>query len=115
MGKLSRFLAGMLAIVFVVAMCSAGTAAMPAMHTSPMAPCHGPEHQGPSPANSQYQCCVGAHQWAMPGVTYSVHPLVVHVSSAEFVMLAAATEMQALAVQSVRFASSPPFVLSLRI
>src|SRR5258708_25210173 len=65
--------------------------ALPVPPPAHSAGCH--EHSGtvPAPSPASYRCCVAGHHAAIPGVTFTPRPLVVHAAHAGSEFLTSAT------------------------
>jgi hypothetical protein len=115
----SRPITVVLLVAFFAAISSSHGLAFPEMQTPHPAGCHSPAPSVPfpvpSPAPSNYACCVMGHHWAIPGAAFSVDPPAA-------LMVGSIEDSSALNVafsarpRAVVFASaSPPLATPLRI
>jgi len=113
MYRTSRPLALLLVVALLAALPSVQAMAIPA--AGHPARCHEPAPADPSPAPSNYQCCVSGHHWAIPAGSFSPDPMIawmfvpaVHGDLPEFI------SRQSSAQPVIPF-SSPPDAAPLRI
>lgn len=115
MHRTSRLVALLLAVALPAALPSAQAMAVPAAGSGHPAGCHDPAPTIPSPAPSNYQCCVSGHHWAMPNGSFSPDPTMTYV-----VVAAVQGDLPELVshlpvVQPVIPCNSPPGAAPLRI
>jgi len=72
-------LAGVLVAVFATAMLPVAGWANSAGHVEHAAACHSDMPSTPAPAKPSHRCCATGHNWADPGSTVILHPVVAQV------------------------------------
>src|SRR5438270_13058567 len=71
MYRTSRLLALFLVLSLLMGSQSVQAMPVPMSHSGHPAGCHGPVPVRPSPARSDYKCCMSGHQWAVPIGSFS--------------------------------------------
>lgn len=70
----SRPLALLLLVAFAATMCSGESSGMFVAREGHSAGCHDSRPMTPSPAQTNYQCCVNGHHWATASAAFSRDP-----------------------------------------